>query len=81
MLKLRPHVNFNCMSTLSEIETAVEALPRPQQEQLFAFLSEKIRGSVPAASEDKFAQIIGAFAGPRAATGRQTEEILYGSAR
>ena len=31
------------MSTLAEIETAVEALPSPQQEELFRHLAERLR--------------------------------------
>jgi len=68
------------MSTLAEIEAAVRSLPRWQQEELFAFLAESI-GRSPASgatAEDSFASVIGAFAGPREATGRKAEEILYG---
>jgi hypothetical protein len=31
------------MSTLAEIETAVDALPSPQQEELFRRLAERLR--------------------------------------
>jgi hypothetical protein len=68
------------MSTLAEIETAIEHLPSREQEELFAFLSRRMqgrRGPTPA-SEDPFAAMIGAFEGPREATGRNAEEILYG---
>ena len=70
------------MSTIAEIEAAVKALPRAQQEELFAFLAEKIGSSSagPAGAEDAFAPFIGAYAGPHEATGRKAEEILYGSA-
>jgi hypothetical protein len=70
------------MSTVAEIEAAVKALPRPQQEQLFALLAKRIGRSsaAPAGSEDVFAPLIGAYAGPHEATGRKAEEILYGSA-
>ena len=67
------------MSTLTEIEAAVEALPRPQQEELLAFLVEQM--GLPKsqkASEDPFAAVIGAFAGPQESTGRNAEKILYG---
>jgi len=70
------------MSTVAEIEAAVKALPRAQQEELFAFLAERI-GRSPAdqyGAEDAFAPLIGAYAGPHEATGRKAEEILYGSA-
>lgn len=68
------------MSTLTEIEAAVKTLPRSQQEELFAFLAERIGRSfaAAAAAEDSFASVIGAFAGTREATGRKAEEILYG---
>jgi len=70
------------MSTVAEIEAAVKALPRSQQEELFAFLAKSIgRSSVgQAGAEDAFAPLIGAYAGPPEATGRRAEEILYGSA-
>jgi len=70
------------MSTVAEIEAAVKALPRSQQEELFAFLAKRI-GRSPAGqagTEDAFAPLIGAYAGPHDATGRRAEEILYGSA-
>ena len=68
------------MKTLAEIEAAVEALPRAQQEELFAYLAERIRSSLshPADGEDAFARLIGAFAGPHEATGRRAEDVLYG---
>ncbi len=68
------------MSTLAEIEAAVETLPRPEQERLMTFLAERV-GREPATSvqsEDPFEAMIGAFAGPADATGRKAEEILYG---
>ena len=70
------------MSTVAEIEAAVKALPRAQQEELFAFLAERIGRSstAEADAEDAFAPLIGAYAGPHEATGRRAEEILYGSA-
>lgn len=71
------------MSTLAEIEAAVETLPRAEQQELLAFLAEKIgsSGSAPVNGEDAFAPMIGAFAGPSEATGRKAEEILYGKLR
>lgn len=68
------------MSTLAEIEAAVKTLSRSQQEELFAFLAESIAGSSVsgATRDDSFASVIGAFTGPREATGRKAEEILYG---
>ncbi len=69
------------MSTLAEIEAAVRSLPRSQQEELLAFLTEQIGRSTtdPATAPDALAEMIGAFAGPRDATGRKAEEILYGT--
>ena len=67
------------MSTLSEIEAAVETLPLPQQERLMAFLAERIGRQLETASQsnDPFENVIGAFAGPLAATGRKAEDLLY----
>ena len=60
----------------------MKALPRSQQEALFAFRAKRIgRSSASqAGTEDAFARLNGAYAGPREATGRRAEEILYGSA-
>jgi hypothetical protein len=69
---------LSAMSTLAEIEAAVKTLPRSQQEELFAFLAERIRRPSGARGEDSFERVIGAFTGPREATGRKAEEILYG---
>jgi len=51
-------------------------------EELLNFLAEKVgyAGPVPATAGDAFAGIIGSFAGPREATGRKAEDILYGKA-
>jgi hypothetical protein len=70
------------MSTVAEIEAALKALPRAQQEELLTLLAESIGRSPanPAGVEDAFAPCIGAYAGPHEATGRKAEEILYGSA-
>jgi hypothetical protein len=67
------------MSTLAEIEMAVEKLSQAQQRDLLKFLAEKLEtsGPAPTQNEDAFAGIIGAFAGQRDATGRKAEEILY----
>lgn len=68
------------MSTVAEIKAAVKSLSHEQQEELFTFLAERIgRPSTgPANGEDAFALVIGAYAGPHEATGRESEEILYG---
>lgn len=68
---------FPTMSTLAEIEEAVDKLPSTQQEALYVFLAERLRQDHPAA--DPVADIIGAFAGGESSeTGRRAEEILYG---
>ena len=42
------------MSTLTEIEAAVETLPSPAQEELFAFLAARLgRGRTPQLSEPR----------------------------
>ena len=65
------------MSTLAEIEEAVDQLPSAQQEALFAFLAERLGRHRLAA--DPVAGIIGAFSsGEPNDTGRRAEEILYG---
>jgi hypothetical protein len=69
------------MSTLAEIEVAVESLPRAEQERLLSFLAERIGrpAEAPVVSEDPFAAVIGAFTGPAEATGRKAEDVLYGT--
>ncbi len=69
------------MSTVAEIKAAVKSLSREQQQEVFAFLAEWIGrpSSDPANGEDAFALLIGAYAGPHEATGRKSEEILYGT--
>ena len=68
------------MSTLAEIEEAVVALPAPQQEELLSFITQRLRrqSPSPAQADDPVQSIIGAFAGRHDATGRKSEEILYG---
>jgi hypothetical protein len=71
---------LSAMSTLSEIEAAIEDLPAAQQEELLAYLMRRIKkpANSAAANDDPFAKMIGAFAGPHEATGRHSEELLYG---
>jgi len=66
------------MSTLQEIEAAVENLARDQQEELLAFLAKRVGRSLPFEPQDPFDEVIGAYVGPAEATGRNAEEILYG---
>ncbi len=71
------------MSTLSEIEAAIEHLPVVQQAELLTFLTRRMarpNGTAPE-NEDPFAAMIGQFAGAREATGRKAEELLYGEGR
>jgi hypothetical protein len=67
------------VSTLQEIETAAEKLPRSQQEELLFVLAERVTRIPPDGGEDPFDALIGAFAGSVEATGRRAEEILYGN--
>jgi hypothetical protein len=67
------------VSTLKEIEAAVEKLPRPEQEALLTFLADRVRRPLSVGPDDSFDAVIGAFAGPVDATGRKAEEILYGT--
>ncbi len=68
------------MSTLAEIESAVDKLPAAEQKALFQFIAERIHRSV-ALAHDPVADIIGAFSsGEPNDTGRHAEDILYGHA-
>ncbi len=69
------------MSTLAEIEQAVKTLPPSEQEALLEFLAQRVgrKESAKPTADDPFDAMIGAFAGPREATGRRAEDILYGS--
>ena len=65
------------MSTLAEIEEAVDKLPSAQQKALFAFLAQRLEQRD--STVDPVADIIGAFSsGEPNDTGRRAEEILYG---
>ena len=67
------------VNTLQEIEAAAEKLPPSQQEELLAFLAERLGRFMPNGTvEDPLDAVIGAFSGPAEATGRRAEEILYG---
>lgn len=44
---VRRRANFRPMSTLAEIESAVDALPRPEQETLLQHLARKLGGATP----------------------------------
>jgi hypothetical protein len=63
------------MSTVAEIESAIEKLPIPQQEEIFAFLAQRIgigkRPVVTSGGSDPLEALIGAYEGPREAAGRQ----------
>ena len=69
------------MSTLAEIEAAVEALPHCDQERLLSRLAARIQ---PAArdlrlEDDPVIALIGAFDGPKDSSSRRADEILYGA--
>lgn len=66
------------MSTLAEIEAAVETLPTSLQEELFSFLAGKL-GRFGAPAVDPVNDVIGAFAGEPGSAGREAEDILYGA--
>ncbi len=38
-------LRFQCRSTLAEIETAVDALPSEQKQELFLFVAARLRGA------------------------------------
>ena len=65
------------MSTLAEIEAAVEKLSAVEQKALLRLIAERIH-SFDASIDDPVTAVIGAFAGEPSDTGRQAEEILYG---
>ena len=66
------------MSTLAEIEAAVDQLPVVEQRALFQFIAERINRSEDLV-DDPVTAIIGAFPseGPND-TARHDEDILYG---
>jgi hypothetical protein len=67
------------MSTLAEIEKAMDLLPAEEFEKLQKLVAEKARMS--ALITDPFDAVIGSFEGKREATGRNADEILYGGNR
>ena len=65
------------MSTLTEIEAAVDQLPVEEQKALLQFIAERVHRSETLA-DDPVAAIIGAFpSGEPNDTGRRAEDILY----
>ncbi len=66
------------MSTLAEIEAAVDQLPAVEQKALLQFIAERVQRS-EALADDPVNAIIGAFSGGEPNdTGRRAEDILYG---
>ena len=66
------------MSTLAEIEAAVDQLPVAEQKTLLQFIAERV-GRSEALTDDPVADIIGAFPGGEPNdTARRDEDILYG---
>ena len=71
------------MSTLAEIEAAVEQLPLPQQETLFAFLANRLRhangNGAPAPDGDAQLLDLAAHAEPMGAlTNAEIDQAIYG---
>ena len=65
------------MSTLTEIEAAVEQLPAAEQKVLLQFIAERVHRS-EALADDPVTAIIGAFpSGEPNDTARRDEDILY----
>ncbi len=66
------------MSTLAEIEAAVEMLPTSDQKELFGYLVQKLRHP-DGRPWDPFDDIIGSIAGtPGETTSQNDEALLYG---
>ena len=66
------------MSTLTEIEAAVDQLPVAEQKALLQFIAERVHRS-EALADDPVTAIIGAFpSGEPNDTARRDEDILYG---
>lgn len=66
------------MSTLAEIEAAVDELPTAEQKALLQFIAERVH-RFEALTDDPRAAIAGAFpSGKPNDTARRAEEILYG---
>ncbi len=68
------------MSTLAEIEAAIEKLPPPEQEKLFAHLSERLP-SLFVLQHDPVKHIAGMLEDEPGYIGRNAEEILYGRSK
>jgi hypothetical protein len=71
------------MSTLAEIEAAVEQLPLPQQETLFAFLAHRLRhtngGGEPVQERDAQLLDLATHAEPMGAlTNAEIDQAIYG---
>ena len=69
---------LSVMSTLAEIEAAVDKLPAAEQKALLEFIAERVHRS-EALAYDPVTEVIGAYSsGKPNDTGRRAEEILYG---
>ena len=65
------------MSTLAEIEAAVDQLPAADQKALLQFIAERV-GRSEALEYDPVAAVIGAYHSGTNNTARDDEDILYG---
>jgi hypothetical protein len=65
------------MSTLAEIEAAVDKLPAAEQKALLEFIAERLHRS-EALAEDPVTALIGAYHSGTHSTGADAEDILYG---
>lgn len=73
-----PDVILAAMSTLAEIEAAVDKLPTAEQKSLLRFIAERVhRSESPAV--DPVAALIGTYHSGTASTGEDAEDILYGN--
>ena len=71
-------VTFLAMSTLAEIEAAVDKLPAAEQKALLQFIAERVHRS-EALADDPVATVIGAYSsGKLNDTGSRAEEMLHG---
>ena len=68
---------FQAMSTLAEIEAAIENLPVDEQRTLLQFVAERVHRS-DAVTDDPVQAIIGAYRSGYTTTGEDAEDILYG---
>ena len=64
------------MSTLAEIEAAVEKLPAAEQKALLRFIAGRVH-RLEASADDPVAALIGVYRSGTRSTGEDAENILY----